>query len=129
MVKKRKNVRRMHLHWFLYLLELEDKHYYVGISTDPVRRFKQHNSGQGARFTGRFKPVKMLTYKYIGKCTQREAERYEDALSLEMIQTLGNVRVKGGHFFRYKTKEETYARNYKKTPEKYRRFIMFEKFL
>ena len=129
MVKKRKNVRRMHLHWFLYLLELEGGHYYVGITTNPQRRMEQHSSGKGANFTGRFKPLKMLTYKYIGKCTQREAERYEDALTLEMISVFGNTRVKGGRFFRYKTKQETYARNYAKVSEKYRGFLNFRRYL
>lgn len=126
---RRKNVRRRHLFWWLYLLELEGGHFYVGITTNPARRFEQHSTGKGANFTGRYKPLRMLTYKYIGKCTQREAERYEDALTLEMISKLGNVRVKGGRFFRYKTREETYARNYAKVAEKYRRFIQFEKYI
>lgn len=37
--------------YFVYILECANKAYYTGWSTDPIRRLKQHNKGQGAKYT------------------------------------------------------------------------------
>jgi putative endonuclease len=37
--------------WFLYLLDCADGTTYTGITTDPLRRLREHNAGQGARYT------------------------------------------------------------------------------
>lgn len=37
--------------WFLYLLECADGSVYTGITTDVERRFEQHRTGTGARYT------------------------------------------------------------------------------
>ena len=36
--------------WFLYIAASIKNRFYVGISTDPIRRLKEHNSGRGSRF-------------------------------------------------------------------------------
>jgi len=48
--------------FFCYILECSDGTYYTGWSTDPERRTRQHNSGQGARYTRAHRPVR-LVYK------------------------------------------------------------------
>lgn len=46
--------------WHVYVLQCENGRLYTGISTDPARRFRQHASGKGARFTRANPPVAML---------------------------------------------------------------------
>ena len=46
--------------WFVYVLECVDGSLYTGISTDVARRFKQHCSGKGARYTRGRTPVRVL---------------------------------------------------------------------
>ena len=36
--------------WFLYIAAAENEKLYIGISTDPERRLKEHNSGKGSCF-------------------------------------------------------------------------------
>ncbi len=46
--------------WYLYLLECQNQHYYTGITTDVERRFRQHLSGKGAKYTRANPPTKIL---------------------------------------------------------------------
>lgn len=45
--------------WTVYVLECEDGSLYTGITTDLARRFKQHQSGRGARYTRSHRPVRV----------------------------------------------------------------------
>ncbi|MFA5880521.1 MAG: GIY-YIG nuclease family protein [Candidatus Margulisiibacteriota bacterium] len=47
--------------YYLYLLECADKTLYTGITTDLVRRLKEHNSSNlGAKYTAARRPVKLV---------------------------------------------------------------------
>ena len=46
--------------WFLYLLECEDGSLYTGIAVDVHKRYRQHVSGKGARYTRARPPRKLL---------------------------------------------------------------------
>ena len=48
--------------WYLYLLDCADGTTYTGITTDPDRRLKEHNTGRAARYTTQKKrrPVHFL---------------------------------------------------------------------
>jgi putative endonuclease len=46
--------------WFVYMLRSSDGSYYVGVATDPKDRVKEHNAGQGASFTKKRRPVKLV---------------------------------------------------------------------
>lgn len=46
--------------WFVYILECKDGKLYTGITNDLTRRIKQHNRGQGCRFTKFRIPVKLV---------------------------------------------------------------------
>lgn len=46
--------------WHLYLIECADGTLYAGISTDVARRFDEHLSGKGARYTRSHKPLRLL---------------------------------------------------------------------
>lgn len=45
---------------FVYMIELENGSYYTGFTTDLRRRFLAHGTGNGARITRSFRPVRML---------------------------------------------------------------------
>ncbi|MFH0887338.1 MAG: GIY-YIG nuclease family protein [bacterium] len=63
--------------WYLYILQCNDRSLYTGITTDIKRRFKEHVSGKGGRFTRSHKPKNILyTEKHPNrsKASKREAE-------------------------------------------------------
>ncbi|NLY14755.1 MAG: GIY-YIG nuclease family protein [Gammaproteobacteria bacterium] len=51
--------------WYVYLVRAENGALYCGITTDPQRRFKQHQSGKGARFFNSSPAVGMV---YVEEC-------------------------------------------------------------
>lgn len=54
---------------FVYILECKDGTLYTGWTTDLQKRIKQHNSGEGAKYTRARLPVEL---KYFEKCDSRE---------------------------------------------------------
>lgn len=46
--------------YFVYLLECCDGSYYCGYTTDLEKRVKIHNTGKGAKYTKRRRPVKLI---------------------------------------------------------------------
>jgi len=46
--------------FYCYIVECADGSYYTGWTTDPARREKQHNAGNGARYTRMRRPVKLV---------------------------------------------------------------------
>ena len=61
--------------WSLYLLECENGYLYAGISTNVERRFLQHQSGKGAKFTRINMPVRILGQKsFSGRSEASGAE-------------------------------------------------------
>ena len=46
--------------WFIYMLECEDGSLYTGIAIDVAKRFLQHCSGKGARYTKAHVPKQIL---------------------------------------------------------------------
>lgn len=63
--------------YFLYILECKDGSLYTGITTDVQRRFEEHRSGKGGRYT-RAKGVKKILYterlRNRSLASKREAE-------------------------------------------------------
>jgi len=45
---------------FIYILELENKKYYVGKTTNPDFRLQQHFNSSGSQWTKKYKPKKVL---------------------------------------------------------------------
>ena len=56
--------------WWLYLVRCRDGSLYTGISTNVVRRLKEHNSGKGAKYTANRLPVLLI---YSEACASRSA--------------------------------------------------------
>ncbi len=63
--------------YYVYLLECNDGSIYTGIATDVVRRFKEHATGKGSRYT-RARGVKRILYTEThtsrSSASKREAE-------------------------------------------------------
>jgi len=63
--------------YFVYLIECNDKSIYTGITTDVIRRFKEHKDGKGGHYTSSRKVIKVLyaeKYKTRSRALKREAE-------------------------------------------------------
>ena len=64
--------------WFIYLVRTGAGSLYAGISTDPERRLRQHQSGKGARF---FHTSPAQALAYVEACAGKgDALRRERAI-------------------------------------------------
>jgi putative endonuclease len=65
--------------WYVYLLRCADGTLYTGITTDPRRRLRQHNSGRtGARYTRARRPVELVHLEAVA--SRSAAARREAAI-------------------------------------------------
>jgi putative endonuclease len=65
----------MNYPWFCYLLECADGSIYTGITTDLVRRVREHNAGTASRYTRGRTPVRLSYWEELsnrGEATRRE---------------------------------------------------------
>jgi len=82
-----------------YLLELENKKFYAGSTlTDQVlSRFHKHVSGEGAKWTNKFKPVRILRQWH--NLTSHEAFKKEHSVCIETMLQKGCLDAcRGGTF-------------------------------
>lgn len=64
--------------YFVYLIECSDKSIYTGITTDVIRRFKEHKNGEGGHYTSSKRVIKIL---YTEQCkTRSEALKRESEI-------------------------------------------------
>ena len=63
---------------YVYILRCADGTFYTGWTTDPERRTKVHNSGQGAKYTRARRPVELIYYEEFDD--KIEAQRREWAI-------------------------------------------------
>ena len=56
--------------WHLYLIECADGSLYTGIATDVERRFSEHVSGKGARYTRSHAPSRLVASGPVGSRSQ-----------------------------------------------------------
>ena len=106
--------------YYIYTLILEDNRIYVGMTRNLERRFTEHMNGKGARYTIRHKPLYIQSYGIVKCESPQEAEKYEDARTLELIYKYGIEVVRGGRFFMRNVKRSTINRNYKNLEDKYK---------
>lgn len=75
--------------YYCYILECADGSYYTGWSTDPERRLKQHNAGQGARYTRSRRPLKLAYIEqHPDQSTAMQREKEIKGLSRAQKQSL-----------------------------------------
>ena len=62
--------------YFVYSIQsqIDSERYYIGITTDIMRRLEDHNAGKSVH-TNKFKPWKLLTY--IAFTEKLKAEKFE----------------------------------------------------
>lgn len=93
--------------YWLYILELENACFYVGVTSRNVDlRFKEHLNGfHAARWTRKHRPIKVLDKKDLGLINYEQAQVYEQKATLKYIDRYGIDQVRGG--------ELTYEGKYK----------------
>lgn len=62
--------------WYVYIAQAKTGRYYVGMSTHPQRRIKQHNIGKGSAMAKEFGPftLKYVSLPFPGKSEARIRE-------------------------------------------------------
>ncbi len=61
--------------WYIYIIKCKDAKLYTGITKDLKRRIKEHNSGNGCRFTKYRAPVKLVhTEKVVSRSNALKRE-------------------------------------------------------
>lgn len=76
----------------IYILACEEGKYYVGITTDIEKRFDEHNTGHGALWTRKYKPL------YIFDIIDSDDLFDEIKYTCIMMQKYGIENVRGGCF-------------------------------
>ena len=59
---------------FIYILELENKKYYVGKTTNPNFRIESHFNSNGSYWTKKYKPIRL--YQLIPNCDDYDEDKY-----------------------------------------------------
>lgn len=79
----------------LYILELEDNNYYVGITRNGLEnRIMQHFVGDGAKWTKKHDPITI--YDYYMFTEDFKIEILEDTITLKLMAEKGWENVRGG---------------------------------
>lgn len=79
----------------IYVLELEDDCFYIGITYNLNLRIAQHLSGSGAQWTKMHRPKKIVEVFYDG-CTRQK----EDEVTKKYVEIYGADCVRGGSWTR-----------------------------
>ena len=72
------------------MLQCEKGKYYVGKTSDVMRRFEEHKSGKGSAWTNKYKPIKMLECKAI------TSPHDENNVTKDYMKKHGIEHVRGG---------------------------------
>jgi predicted GIY-YIG superfamily endonuclease len=76
----------------IYILELQHGKYYVGKSVNVQERFEQHSRGEGAAWTRRHKPLRIL------RVIENVSPFDEDKFTKEYMSLHGIENVRGGSY-------------------------------
>ena len=63
--------------WFVYVLLCKDGTFYTGITNNLEKRFSEHKSGKGGRYTRSHEPLKMIYSEQLANQSEvlkRESE-------------------------------------------------------
>jgi predicted GIY-YIG superfamily endonuclease len=86
-------------HYWVYVLELNDNKYYVGLTTqwNAEKRIDQHKTGFfSAQWVKKHGYKKTLQIHDLGITTRVEAQPVEDILTRDLIKEHGLANVRGG---------------------------------
>ena len=62
--------------YYLYILQTQDNTLYCGIARDVQKRFQEHLSGKGAKYTRAHKPVKIVYTREFENRSEAQKEEY-----------------------------------------------------
>jgi predicted GIY-YIG superfamily endonuclease len=84
--------------YYLYVILCEDNKHYIGVtSKTPEERFNEHLHGiRSAKWTMKYKPIKLIDSKKIGYMTYKQAEKYEDKAVRAYMRKVGLNNARGG---------------------------------
>jgi len=74
----------------LYVLECSNNKYYIGKTTDVMRRYEEHKSGKGSAWTSKYKPLKLL------ECKPLQSIHDENNTTKDYMKKYGVEHVRGG---------------------------------
>ena len=61
--------------YFMYIAQCNNRAYYIGSTDNVLKRIQIHNQGQGAEYTKKYRPIKLVHFEKYK--TRREAEKRE----------------------------------------------------
>ena len=67
----------MEMTWKLYILRCADGTLYTGITTDVARRFREHSSGKGAKYTRGRGPLELVYQEDCGDKSAASRREWE----------------------------------------------------
>jgi hypothetical protein len=77
---------------YIYVLELENKKFYVGKTTNPKMRIMNHFESCGSSWTRKYKPISII--ELIPNCDDFDEDKY----TLKYMEKYGINNVRGGSF-------------------------------
>lgn len=86
----------MKKNWYLYILALEQNKWFVGVSTNPKKRYHQHEIGKGSAWTRKYKPLQMDKVIDLKTHSPYAAQYYEEILTMKLQAKHGKHNVRGG---------------------------------
>jgi predicted GIY-YIG superfamily endonuclease len=88
---------------YLYVLKLEKEKWYIGRSANVERRYEQHLTGQGAKWTQLHKPLQIVLKRPL------KDDEDEDNTTREFIKKYGENNVRGGSYCQVEPKRKYVA--------------------
>lgn len=82
----------------LYVHALQDDCFYVGLTKDVETRTKQHQLGDGAKWTKLHPPIRLLHAVNTGTTSTPVALKLEDEMTIALMERYGIERVRGGRY-------------------------------
>lgn len=83
---------------YLYVLELANGCYYVGLTSDIKKRIDEHFNGKGAEWTRLNTPLRLMHSINTGTHNAREAEIIESEATVILMLKHGIGKVRGGYY-------------------------------
>jgi hypothetical protein len=96
---------------YVYVLELEDKRYYVGRTSNFIQRMNEHFTENGALYTKKYKPIK------IKEVVEEKTCYDERDKTLEYMETYGWENVRGYAWCRETLKQKPKIKNIKESKQ------------
>jgi len=78
--------------WYVYILVCADDTFYTGITKDLDARLKEHNAGDGARYTRARRPVRLI---YSEEAPDRSAAQSRE-YGIKQLSRKGKSRLVAG---------------------------------